>query len=884
MQPQPPKWARRLLAWYCKPPLLEEIEGDLNELFGERVAAEGERAARRQYAWDVVRYLRPHVVGRRAQASTTPFYTDMLRNYFTVALRHLGRNKVYSFLNVTGLASGIAVSLLILLFVQHELSYDSFHQQAGRIFQAGGEIEYGGQTVYMDGLTAPVARALQQAYPDVVDFVRTTSHYNHVLTSRPGQAGSRFYEDQWLFADSSFLSVFSFKLRSGDPRTALSQPNTVLLTPQLAEKYFGKENPVGKTLIFSRKPNGYHDSTLVAREIPFTITGVIEPAPSNSSLQYHFVASFASLASIEKRYFEETRLAIGGYPTYFLLRSAGAAGKVKQRLNKLLPPMIPGVKQQLILTALPDVHLHGRTSVSNLKYIYIFSAVALLILLLALINYMSLTTARATQRAKEVGIRKVVGAGRGQLIRQFFGESLLVTLLAFGVAVVLVALLLPPFYRIVGVTIPIRFIGQPQFLLVGGSMLLLSGLVAGSYPALLLSKFLPVSVLKGKSDAGRGGITVRRAFTVFQFTASIALVICSLVAREQLNLLRHKDLGLDKEQLVIIPVDAVAGGKSLALKTELSRQPGTVRVTASTSVPFASDGPSMMFGGRPDQRQINLYFMNVDADFVAAFGIRWKEKTTAAEAFLPGRNQVILNETAVQQLGLGKKPVGQRIPFGGEQVEVVGVVKDFHFQSLQHAIEPLAMFPVSEKETGGLFASGGYVSVRLSPRDDLPQRIARLEAIYRKYNPGKPFEYHFLDDNFDRLYKNHDRLANLSGIFTAFAILISCLGLFGLAAFTAERRTKEIGIRKVLGASVSGIVALLSGDFLKLVAVAFVAAVPVAWYAVHQWLQDFAYKTSLNWWLFAAAGGLAGVIALCTVIFQATKAALANPVDSLRSE
>jgi putative ABC transport system permease protein len=884
MQAQPPKWARRFLAWYCKPYLLEDIEGDLYELFQERVAAAGERVARRQYVWDVVRYLRPHTLHRRDKTYAKPLDTDMLRNYFTVALRHLGRNKVYSFLNVTGLASGIAVSLLILLFVQHELSYDSFHERAAQIFQASGEFQYGGQTVYMNGLTAPVAPAMQKSYPDVLAFVRTSSHYNHVLISRPGKAGKGFYEDEWLFADSSFLSVFSFKLLSGDRRTALAQPNAVLITPQQAEKYFGGEDPIGKTLRFVRKPNPYHDSVLVAREIPFTVTGIIEPAPSNSTLRYNFIASFGSLASVEKKEFDNTKVGIGGYPTYFLLRSEEAVGKIQRGLNKLVPALMPGMKQHLFLTGLTDLHLNGRTSGSNQKYMYIFSGVALLILLLALINYMSLTTARATQRAKEVGIRKVVGAARGQLIRQFFGESLFVTLLAFCVAILLMALLLSPFYRMIGVTIPVHFMGQPRFLLVGGSILILSGLLAGSYPALLLSKFLPVAVLKGKLNAGGGGASIRRVFTVFQFTASIALVICSLAVQRQLNLLRNKDLGLDKEQLVVIPVDAVTAGKSEALKTELSRQPGTVRVTASTSVPFASNGPNMMFSERPDKQQINLYFFNIDEQFIAAFGISWQEKTKAADLFTGGSNRVILNQTAVQKLGLGKDPVGKRIPFGGEQAEVVGVVKDFHFQSLQQAIEPLAMFPVPLSDAGKMFAYGGYLSVRLSPRADLPQSIARLEAIYRKYNPGKPFEYHFLDDTFDQLYKYHDRLANLSGAFTAFAILISCLGLFGLAAFTAERRTKEIGIRKVLGASVAGLVGLLSKDFLKLVGIAFIAAVPVAWYAVNQWLQDFAYKISMNWWLFALAGGMAGIIALFTVIFQAAKAALANPVDSLRNE
>jgi len=805
----------------------------------------------------------------------------MLNNYFTIALRHLRRNKVYSVLNVTGLAAGIAVSLLILLFVQHELSYDSFHRHADRVYRVGATFAYGGETMHMDGLSAAVAPAMQRDHADIAAAVRTTGFFGRVLTGRPGRAQGRFYEDKWLFADQAFLSVFSFKLLAGDPRTALARPNTVLLTPGMARKYFGDEDPLGKTLSFFRNPHPYQDSAKVAREHTFTVSGIIEPSPSNSTLEYQFVASFNSLANLEKDQYNEGKFSFGPYTTYFQLRSPAAVPKVAQALGRTMPPLMGG-KPQFFLTKLTDQHLRSHTSGSSLVHVYIFFGVALLVLLLALINYMSLTTARATQRAREVGIRKVVGAGRGQLVRQFFGESLLMTALAFGVAVLLVALLLPAFYRLVGVTIPVHFLWHPRYVGVAGSILLVSGLLAGSYPALLLSRFLPTAVLKGNFGTARGSAGTRRVLTVFQLTTSIALIMCSLGVGQQLRLLRNKDLGLDKEQLLVIAIDASMGQKGKALQAELARQPWAAQVTASSSVPFA--GYNMILTETADKRQIGLYNINIDERFIPAFGIRWKLKTKAAEQFGAIPNTVIVNETAVAQLGLGKDPLGKKIMLGGKdnQAEIIGVVKDFHFASPQQAIAPLVMFPVGD--VGNVFGFGGNLTIRLASRTDLPRSIAACRALYRKYEPGKPFEYFFLDDSFDKLYKYHDQLAGISGSFTAIAILISCLGLFGLATFTAERRTREIGIRKVLGASVAGIVVLLSKDFVRLAAVAFALAVPVAWYCINHWLQDFAYKISLGWSLFALAGGAALLITLGTVIVQAARAALANPVDSLRSE
>jgi putative ABC transport system permease protein len=679
-----------------------------------------------------------------------------------------------------------------------------------------------------------------------------------------------------------FCRFFSFKLLAGNPKTALSEPNKILITPAMAKKYFGNQNPIGKTLAYQTKSH-MDFSNGKAVQIPgekhlFNITGIIQSPPSNSTLEYNFVASFNSLATIDKNGYSFNKPGLGSYLHYFLLKNEASAKKLETTLNQVIVAPIEGMKVKFSAAPLSTLHFGD----SNQQLVYIFLGIALIILLLALINYMSLTTSRSATRAKEVGVRKVVGAGRGQLARQFFGESLFFTFFSFLISLVLMQLMLPTFYALVQVKIPLSFLWQPHFLLVVFAVLLTSGLISGIYPALLLSRFIPVEVMKGKFTSGQGGVNLRKMFIVFQFSVSVALIICSLVIQKQLDFIHTKDIGLNKEQILVIPLSSAIGKKYLSFKNDLKTQTGVLHVAASTGVPFKPEGTNIMFSETPDKKPINLVINNIDEDFLKTYGIKWQEKLPEADSFDKIDGKVILNEVAVREMDL-KNPLGKKIPFGGTPKEVVGVVQDFNFMSLQSKVTALALSPVKDT-SGALMMANGYLSVRLDPKANVQQKLTDFAQIYKAYETENPFEYFFLDETFDKLYKYEDRLANVFKTFTFFAIFIACLGLFGLATFTAERRTKEIGIRKVFGASAASIVGLLSREFVWLVLISNAIAFPFAWYFMHQWIQNYPYRIELSWWIFALAGIMALLIALLTVSFQAIRAAGTNPVKSLRTE
>lgn len=770
----------------------------------------------------------------------------MLRNYFLTAFRALWRSKLYSALNIGGLALGLAVSLLILLFVVHEVTYDRFHAQADRIFRVYGKFKYGEQEIQTPAMSAAFGPAVKRANPDVVEFARTGSQFGQaIIGSSPDRKG---YETGFLFADPSFLTVFSFPLHSGDARTALTRPMTVLLTERMAEKYFGRENPVGKTLTL----NNQHR---------FEITGVLKNPPSNSSLDFSFVASMLSHPVVERGSdrsikddelsFNNPRVQLGAFQTYFLLKNPEAVGRVGRSVAALVKATGGGnedSKTSFFFDPLPAIHLGGANfgDTANARYVTVFGAVALVILLLALLNYMSLTTARATQRAKEVGVRKALGAFRRELAAQFYGESVLTTGLAFVLALLLVQALRPLFFNLLQLRIDGAFLYSPAFLLTVLGLLVACVLLAGSYPALLLSAFRPARVLRGRLDAAGGGAWVRRGFTTLQFAVSVALIGCSLVVQRQLDFLRNQNLGLQKDRVLVVPVERK---NYVALKQQLRRQAGVVGVAAASQTLYG-DGTSMFFSQSPKtKQQVGLHFFSVDEAFLPLLGLKWKLQP-ASPTELTGDKRLLLNETAARQLAIADRPIGQEIEVGSEKNRVVGVLRDFHFATLQQHIQPLAVW------VGNDTASAmNHLYLRLSPQTDLRQMVSRVEKIYESYRPENPFTYAFLDQNFDALYKAEDRLAKMFGAFTGFAVFIACLGLFGLATFTAERRTKEIGVRKVLGASAASVVALLSQDFLKLVLLAVLLATPVAWYAMQRWLEGFAYKISLEWWVFAGAGG-----------------------------
>ncbi|MBD0254408.1 MAG: ABC transporter permease [Cytophagales bacterium] len=793
----------------------------------------------------------------------------MIRNYLTIALRNLLRQKLYSLIAIFGLAIGIAGCLLISLYVADELSYDQYHEKAGRVYRVVMQ-ESAARGIALS--SAPFAPALKQEYPEVQQAVRVGTE-----GGGPIRYGNRqLVADDIFFADPAIFDLFSCRFIEGDPKAALTQPNTIVLTRTLAEKLFSSPAAaVGKTVRF-------------ANNFPVTVTGVVEDVPRNSHLR------FSGLRALPATF-------TGGWwsldlYTYLLLPEGYDARRLEAKLpqfyRKHLAHRHEDAKFQLKLQPVTSIHLHSHldqevSANGDLAYVYIFSAIAALVLLIACINYVNLVTARSARRAREVGIRKVVGAGRGQLVGQFLMESLLVVGVAGVLAIGIAHLWLPQFNAFTGKAVSLDALMQGYYLacLPGGAVAL--GLISGFYPALYLSRFKPVVVLKGAFVHGSAGLLFRQALVVFQFAVSLAMIISTLVVYRQLQYMNRRDLGFRKEQVLTLHInDRATRLKVPVIRQQLLKNPAVLGVAAASN-PIGNNNISaggFYFeedGKMPEATREAQRFM-VDYDFLATMGV----------ALLQGRNfspamrsdsagAVLVNETLVKRLGW-HQPLGKRVAYfidnEGQTAEakVVGVVRDFHIYSLQHQIEPLVLRLAPPAEQDNLY-------IRIRP-GHTRAALAYIRQTYRQFDPDPLYEAGFLDQNFAKQYEAEERRGQVFLVFALFAIGIACLGLFGLAAYTAEQRTKEIGIRKVLGASVAGIVGLLSKDFIKLVVIAFVLAAPPAWYVMHKWLQDFAYKVDLEWWLVVLAGGLTLLVAVATVTYQSLKAALANPVDSLRSE
>ncbi|MDQ6478299.1 ABC transporter permease [Dyadobacter sp. LHD-138] len=790
----------------------------------------------------------------------------MFKNYLRIALRNLWKHKNYSFINIAGLAMGMAVSMLILMFVVHEYSYDKFHEKGNRIYRLLTKVKMDGHDMQSISFSAKLAPLLKESTPHVEDFVRVKAAYNKVVIKNPERPASQFFEKDFLFADGSFFNVFSFKVKSGDRSNFLAKPYTMVISERAAAKYFGDQDPVGKTLLYEGKHL-------------FEITGVAENPPSNSTFNFDFVASVNTIPQLDesnKSMWEHA----GAFNNYYLLDSEKSVALVQK--NILSAGKKTGAFDEhstYILEKFSSIHLENSfASSGNVRLIKIFAGVASLILFLALFNYMNLTTARSTLRAKEVGVRKVAGAGRGGLIKQFYTESVLVCCLAFLLSFVLVEAMRRPFYNLLDLRIDSSFLLSPAFIGILVSVLLLSAFVAGSYPALILSGFAPIEVLKGRFTSQQKGVSLRRIFMVFQFSVSIALIVCSVIVQQQLSYMQNKNLGFNKDQMLAISLSGSVGKNYFSLKNEIASLTGVEDVAISSTGLFK--GYSMSFSQNPDTKKfISLTYSEVDANFPGAFGLAWKIKPDGS-SWKKG-DGVLLNEVAVKELGLKGNPIGQQV----FNRRIAGVLKNFQFTSVQHEVKAMGLFVLSDTTNLLKDEQGSAVLfARMDPKIDIKDKIASIEKIYKKYSADKPFEYYFLDDAFNETFKTEIRMSRMFTVFTAFAIFIACMGLFGLVTFTAETRTKEIGIRKVLGASVSSVVTLLSKDFFKLVFIAIIMATPVAWYAMDKWLQDFAYKIEIAWWVFAAAGLVTMVITFLTVGFQSFKAALMDPVKSLKTD
>ena len=792
----------------------------------------------------------------------------MLKNYFKIAFRNLVRHKAYSIINISGLAIGMAASILILLWVQNELSYDRFNENADRVYRVTCNASDFKAAVNPAGMPA----GLQAEMPMIKSTVRLSHISANVL-----ETGNRKFEEKRVFwADSTFLDVFSYALAEGNRATALRRVDGVLITADLEKKYFGQEKALGKTL----RLDNYR---LV------TVTGVLANIPSNSHLQFDVIIPLAS----DYNNNEDLRNSGWGnfnYYSYVLLdrgfdASPASLARLEGQMNGIFQKHVPaGAKLKIgfYLQPLTEIHLHSNDLQAdlpghgNMQYVNVLFIVAIFILVLACINFMNLATARSARRAKEVGLRKVVGAQRGQLIRQFLGESMLISLLALLLAIGLVWLSLPGFNILAQKTLAIHLLdGQLLLMLLG--IALVTGLVAGSYPAFFLSGFQPVRVLKGSLKSLGGNLLFRNALVIVQFVVSIVLLAGTVVVYEQLRFIRSRNMGFDKENLVYMPMTGDLWNKFSALKTELDRDPMTHDYTVVSELPInLVDGtPDGEWEGKDPNSQVVIPYFDVSESFIDVFHVKLLNGRGFSRDFRADSNNYVINETAVRLMGMTvANAVGKPLSYQHRKGTIIGVVKDFNFKPVQMKIEPLVL---------RLLQHGGTVVVRAQP-GKTEATIAALGKISERLNPAYPFSYNFLDQDLANLYKGERQMSRIFNLFAALAIFISCLGLYGLSAFMAQQRTKEIGVRKVLGASVFGVVYLLSTGFTRLIFVAMAIAIPLSWFVIHRWLEGFAYHVEAGWMVFAAASVASLIIAWATVSYESLKAALSNPIRSLRTE
>lgn len=802
----------------------------------------------------------------------------MFKNYLKIAWRHLLKQRGYTFINMAGLSVGLACCWLILLYVRDDLSYDRFHERADRIYRVTIHGRMAGNEVTAATSPVPMAATLVADYPEVITATRLKPADSKVLVSYQER---KFNEERGYFADSTFFEVFTFPLIEGNPNTALREPFSVVITEAMARKYFGDENPMGKILLFD-KHQGYQ------------VTGIAKDIPQQSHFHFDFLSSFNSWDVSRSTAWTSNHLY-----TYLLLPPDYPAEKLAAKFPKLVGKYVgPQMEQDMGVTydqfvaeggvyeyalqPLSQIHLHSHLTGeiepnSDAGYLTAFSLVAIFILLLACINFMNLATARSASRAKEVGLRKVVGSSRGQLVRQFLLESLCVSGLALLFAIVLVELLLPVFNDLSGKELVSAFADNWRIAPILVATVIGVGLLAGSYPAFFLAAFRPVVVLKGgKSLGSRSHAPLRRILVVSQFVISIILMIGTLVVYKQLQFVRSRELGFDKEHVLLLHRAETLGTQVPAFESTLKQYPGIQSVTATYHLPGRDVWQNVyqIEGERKEEGYI-LANLNIGFDFIETLGMELVSGRSFSPNHSTDSSAFILNEAAVSKLGW-QGPLGKiLINPGGFKGAVIGVVKDFHFASLHQEIQPLVM---------NLSREGvRFVAVRIRG-DKTEAALDFVENAWQQYVPGQPMEYSFLDGDFARLYRADQNTGQILGAFSGVSIIIACLGLFGLASFSAEQRIKEIGVRKILGASVGKLVLLLTGEFTQLVLMALLVATVPAYFLMHRWLQNFAYRIDIGWWIFAFAGGLALLIALLTVSTQAIRAALANPVDSLRYE
>jgi len=773
----------------------------------------------------------------------------MLKNYLMIALRNIKKHKTFSFINITGLAVGIACCVMILLWVQDELSYDRFHENHKELYRTimNHEGEWWSSTPWA------LAPLLKREYPEILKSKRYANR-NMLITYKENS----FYESM-AFVDPDFFEMFTFPVVKGDSQSALATLDSVVITESAAKKYFGTEDPMGKALTANNRRK-------------LTVTGIMIDMPTNSHM------SFSMLAPV--RLFGEETLSSWAVESnsYVLLQKNTSQDSFRKKISGIIMEYDKRTTKTNIADIQPitRIHLYSLNGRGNIFYVYIFSTIAVFVLFVACINFMNLSTARAGTRAKEVGIRKVIGARRSHVIKQFFGESILFAFIAMLLSLVLVYLLLPVFNNLAQKSLALNP-GQNFTILFGLlGVTLFTGFVSGSYPALFLSTFLPVNVLKGKLPSSKKRSFLRRALVVTQFAVAIILIIGTFILYKQLNYIRNKELGFNRQHVISLPMNRAVSENFQAFKNEIVQNPQVVHVTSATSRPtrVGNINPVYWEGRGPDQYE-TMRFVAMEYDYINTFEMEIVEGRDFSREYPTDSQNYIVNEAAVKFMGL-KEPLGKLFSIWQDEGKIIGVVKDFHSRPLHEEIEPLVLTLTQNW-------SHNFIFIRMLP-DNISQTMGYLEGAWKKFSPNYPFDYLFLDEAFEQLYRTDQRTGIIFKYFSILAIFISCLGIFGMAAYMIEQRTKEIGVRKVLGASVSNIVALVSKEFVILLALANGIAWPLAYLLMNKTLNNYAYRTNITFWIFLLAGVLASAIALLTVSFHAFKAARTEPVNALRYE
>ena len=801
----------------------------------------------------------------------------MIKNYFTIALRNLLKQRFYAILNILGLSIGIASCLLILLYVADELSYDRFHTKADRIYRVGLNGKIAGQDMHVAVTCPPLAEATVSEFPEVEMATRLSALENEVVRYEDVV----YAENEVFFADSNFFSMFDYRLLEGDPKTALKEPNTLVMTESTARKYFGQENPLGKML------------TVGDDNVTYTVSGVVEDLPENAHFHFDILYAMAAL-DISK---QDIWLSNSFY-TYLMLGEKANASTLESKLTFLVEKYVgPQIQQYMgispnefeqqggkygyFLQPLTNIHLHSNLKGEmepngNITYVYVLLAIAVFIIFVACINFMNLTTARSANRAQEIGVRKSLGSLRRDLIMQFLIESTLMSMLSFLVAIALTSIFIVPFNALSGKSIDLDTI-QLSWLVTGAVILMiLVGLIAGSYPAFYLSSFRPVEVLKGKIRGGTKSSIIRNILVVFQFAISVVLIVCTVLVYQQLEHISSKNLGFDKENILV-----VSNGSGLEDKVQIFRQNVTnetqvVNASVSTAImPYIENTTVFRPEGSDEDHILTIYA--VDYEHLPTLKMSLKEGRNFSPDFSTDTAALVLNEAAVRELGFDH-PIGQKLTYfdsdGSSTLQVIGVVKDFNYQSLRNDVLPIAMT---------LSRRGEYVAIRIRP-GQVKRSVDIIQSKWEGQFPNEPFEYSFLDQDFDALFRAEQRLGKISIVFTTLAMFIACLGLLGLVAYITEQRTKEIGIRKVMGASTISIVGLFSKDLMILVFIAISIAIPISYWTMNSWLDNFAYRINISAETFVIAGLVVMVVAWLAVIVPLFKAAKSDPAHSLRSE